>query len=139
VPVNSVRILAGARRARFRHLQHEAAAGIVLAQLEPERRGGLVQSAGQGAGERRRHGAAVPFDRNERPAEARRQHARLNCRFESVIVGGDQPRGIARRDVKFFRDRLAWSPDLHRPIVDRTGDAPHAGRRVAGVTPRPDL
>ena len=44
VPIDAIRVLAGARLARPRHLQHQPAAGIILAQLEPERRGGLVQA-----------------------------------------------------------------------------------------------
>ena len=67
--------LAGRRRlAPARQLTHQAITLPVFLERKVERLSDILQFAGQGRRQGRRHGAAITLDRNDRPAITRRQH-----------------------------------------------------------------
>jgi hypothetical protein len=83
--------------------------------------------------------ASVPLDRNNRPAIARAQQAFFNGALEGVIMRDHEPSRIGGGNLEFCGERLPRRPCLHRPVVNCITDAPHIGRRVAGIFPSADI
>ena len=90
-PINLIRIFALPRSPRLAHLVHQPLAGGVLAISELEGVGCSAQPRRQAERRRHGHGAVVTFERNLRPAEARRHDVALDRRIRNDRRGRRRP------------------------------------------------
>src|SRR5215475_4649923 len=93
IPTDQIRKILFASWQWPRHLAHERVAVAIFLQGDTESGSGIVQRSRKSAGQRQRYRAALPLERNLRPAEERRQDVRRDRALKLEVVGDDPGRG----------------------------------------------